>query len=370
MRVAWFVPSGVTPADSPLHIPALSQLAELLSESVDLTVFSFSPNGPSVRSHLRGKVHDLPVAWNDPLWKRAAVLWSSFNTIHRHHPFDMLHGFWALPCGFLAAAFGRTVQAKSVATFLGGEAADEREIRYGNLRSPRSRYVTTWTCRNATAVHLLTEFQRRALASQGLNFPNQHIIPLGVDTKQFRTEKKTLSPPYRFLHVANLTEVKGQETLLRAFRIIRNRVEAKLRIVGPDFMNGSLQAMASSFGLSDSVEFTGLVPHRSLPAHYRWAHVYLQSSRYEGQGISVLEAMASGVAVCGTQVGLLADLPFSAVVGVPKQHHEELAGAALNLLEKRKFEMMTRQGRQWAEHHSMAHTKERLLALYEELALC
>jgi len=40
-RIAWIVPSGVAGEDSPLHIPALSNLALELAEKVELTVFSF-----------------------------------------------------------------------------------------------------------------------------------------------------------------------------------------------------------------------------------------------------------------------------------------------------------------------------------------
>ena len=367
MRVAWFVPSGVAPVESAMHIPILTGLASNISRKIDLTVFSFSEGTTPHNGCGKAPVHYLPVSWRDPLAKRASVLWSAFSSEHKRHAFDVLHGFWGLPCGFFAALFGKLVRRPSVATFLGGETAELAEIGYGSMLSWRLRKGIAWTCRHASAIHLLTEYQRVGLERFGMRFPGQRVFPLGIDANGFRWSGKTPARPYRFLSVANLTEVKDQRTLLSAFKIISDQVPARLRIVGPDFMNGSLQHCAYELGIEKNTEFTGLVSHPDLTRHYRWAHVYLQSSLHEGQGISVLEAMASGVAVCGTNVGILADLPDSCVSTVACGKPEELATAAMSLLPRMRFTEVTRHARKWTEEHDMGKTVGKVIDLYSEL---
>jgi len=367
MRVAWFIPSGVAPVESPMHIPILTALAEKLSREVDLTVFSFSNGKTPAAQCGNASVRYLPAAWNDPLWKRAATLWGSFAGEHKRRAFGILHGFWGLPCGFLAASFGRFVRRPAVATFLGGETAQVEEIRYGMMRSWKLRRGIEWTCRNAAVTHLLTSYQQAGLDSQGLRLPRQCVFPLGIDSERFRWIRKKPAPPYRFLHVANLTEVKDQRTLLSAFKMILDRAPARLRIVGPDFMDGLLHRFARELGIDKHVEFTGSVSHKSVTRHYRWAHVYLQSSLHEGQGISVLEAMASGVPVCGTRVGILDSLSDSYAATSACGDAEQLAANALALLQSRRFETTARRARRWIEDHDINTTVEAMLSLYAGL---
>lgn len=367
MRVAWFVPSGIAPVESAMHIPILTGLASNISGRVDLTVFSFSEATTPHKQLDEVPVHYLPVSWRDPLAKRGSVLWSAFSGEHRRHAFDVLHGFWGLPCGSFAALFGKLVRKPSVATFLGGETAHLAEIGYGAMLSWRLRKGIEWTCRQASAIHLLTQYQRVGLERFGMGFPGQRVFPLGIDTNVFRWTRKTPAPPYRFLHVANLNDVKDQRTLLAAFKIISDHVPAKLRIVGPDFMNGSLQHYARELEIEKNTEFTGHVSHPDLTRHYRWAHILLQSSLHEGQGISVLEAMASGVAVCGTNVGILPELPDSCVSTVACGKPEELAAAALSLLRRRRFTEVTNHARKWTEEHDMGKTIGKVIDLYSEL---
>ena len=367
MRVAWFVPSGVAPVESPMHVPVLTALAATISRDVDLSVFSFSDGRMPEGRCGNASVHYLPAAWNDPLWKRSVTLWDSFAGEHKRNKFGILHGFWGLPCGFLAALFGRFVHRPSVATFLGGETARIEKIGYGMMHSWKLRRGIEWTCRNAAATHLLTSYQQAGLESRGLQLPGQRVFPLGIDSGRFRWIRKKPTPPYRFLHVANLTEVKDQRTLLSAFKIILDRTPSRLRIVGPDFMDGSLQRYARDLRIDKHVEFTGFVSHKEIARHYRWADVYLQSSLHEGQGISVLEAMASGVAVCGTRVGILDSVPDSCAATSACGDAEHLAANALALLQPKRFASTTRHARRWVEDHDIDKTVGAMLGLYAEL---
>ncbi len=56
--------------------------------------------------------------------------------------------------------------------------------------------------------------------------------------------------------------------------------------------------------LDKIIQFHGFMENLSLLTFYQQAHVLVQSSRHEGQGVAVCEAAAAGVPTVGTAVGL------------------------------------------------------------------
>jgi glycosyltransferase involved in cell wall biosynthesis len=97
--------------------------------------------------------------------------------------------------------------------------------------------------------------------------------------------------------------------LLRAFEIVSQSIPyARLTIAGVGPLQNDLTVLTNELGITARVTFAGNVPHDHLPALYQNADVFVQSSRHEGQGMALLEAAACGCAVCGTNVGALADL--------------------------------------------------------------
>jgi glycosyltransferase involved in cell wall biosynthesis len=119
------------------------------------------------------------------------------------------------------------------------------------------------------------------------------------------------------LHVASLVPVKDQALLLEAFAGVRARArEARLHVVGDGPLRGALEARVARLGLTGVVRFHGSLPHDALPRIYRQAHVLVQSSRFESQGLVTLEAAASGCPALGTAVGVLPEL-FPAWTAAP-----------------------------------------------------
>lgn len=282
----------------------------------------------------------------------------------------MVHGIWSFPAGFLAVLLGKILRLPSMVTLPGGDAACVPQIGYGNLYKPQLRRITLWTCRHAGELIVLTNYQAQALRKFGLKRKHVCVIPFGADKNRFQPQEKRVSPPSHFLHVANLTEVKDQKTLLRAFALINPKIDCRLRMVGPDYLNGALQQFAKDLGISSKVEFLGRVAHQQLPAHYAWAHVMLHTSYYEGQGVVIAEAAASGVVVCGTRVGLLADWGDRNAVCVDVGDYLMLAEKVLDLIQDiRRFETVRANALRWAETHDAEWTAKQYVHLYHKLLL-
>ncbi len=96
--------------------------------------------------------------------------------------------------------------------------------------------------------------------------------------------------------VGRLTRQKGFDLLLEAFaRIAAKHPDWKLVIWGEGEDRKSLEALRDALGLEDRVEMPGVTERPGL--WVETADVFVLSSRYEGWGIVLLEAMAAGLPV-------------------------------------------------------------------------
>jgi glycosyltransferase involved in cell wall biosynthesis len=132
-------------------------------------------------------------------------------------------------------------------------------------------------------------------------------------------------------------------------------------------MHEQVHALVARLSLTDVVRFHGFLPVDALPAFYQRAHLYLQSSRHESQGVAVCEAGAAGVPTVGTAVGLVAELAPDAAQAVPIGDHVALAGAVLDLLSDHGRRMQLGEAaRTWAHAHDADWTARMLEAIYQE----
>ena len=128
-------------------------------------------------------------------------------------------------------------------------------------------------------------------------------ISNGVEDAFFQIQKSV--QPGLLIVVGRIAEHKGIDRLIALLPGIRRLVpEARLVVVGPDWggLRPSLEAQAQAVGVADSVSFLGAADRATLLAHLARAHVVLAPSAFEGFGIAVIEAMASGSLVIGSDI--------------------------------------------------------------------
>jgi glycosyltransferase involved in cell wall biosynthesis len=100
------------------------------------------------------------------------------------------------------------------------------------------------------------------------------------------------------LGVGELSERKDFETLLRAFALVRRERPCRLVIVGRGRERERLLALAANLGVADDVALPGFV--RNPFAYMHRAAVFVLSSRFEGFGNVLVEALAAGAPVVST----------------------------------------------------------------------
>jgi glycosyltransferase involved in cell wall biosynthesis len=146
-----------------------------------------------------------------------------------------------------------------------------------------------------------------------------------------RLAGRTEGPPVLGL-AGRLSAIKGVNHALRAFALVHRRSPGvRLEVAGSGPDAEALAAEARALGIASQVRFLGW--RRDLPNLFdRWS-VLLQPSLYEGFGLSVLEAMGSGLPVVASRVGGIPEMVTHGSTGLLIPPADEVAMAeAIELL--------------------------------------
>lgn len=286
---------------------------------------------------------------------------------HMRVPFHLVHAHSTYPTGFVAVILQKVFHLPAVVSLHAAEASAFPDIQFGDLLHRRRTRINRWVIKHAKTVTTLTNFQRDEVVKNLQIRRPVVVMHRGVDVNRFYFERaRDLKEPITFLSVGYLNAIKDPETLLRAFYKIHMEVDSVLIIVGRDYTAGAVMRLAVELGISHKIEYAGYVNHDNMNGFYRRADVLLHTARYESQGMVIAEAMAAGVLVVGTKVGLLSDLSGECCLTAPTRDPDALARVALDLLSRP--EAMTRLRRNayaWTQHHSLDVCCQEILRLYQ-----
>ena len=157
-----------------------------------------------------------------------------------------------------------------------------------------------WLMNSCDGLVVHTRCVMDELGSHGVKPKDGRIIPAGIDTDRFRpTEgpfdirdtygirgKKVL------MHVGRISYEKHVDDIVRAMAMLDG--DTVLVVVGDGPAKQSVVNAAEECGVTHRVIFTGFIERSLLPEIYAYADVCVSCSRFETQGLSIMEAMACG----------------------------------------------------------------------------
>lgn len=124
------------------------------------------------------------------------------------------------------------------------------------------------------------------------------VIYNGTDLSRFKPQMHAIKKPIRLIYVGRLEKVKGVQNILAGLHYA-NDLDFHLTIVGDGSYASKLKEICNEYGLNDKVDFLGHsndVPHLLMESDIFF---HLPDCE-EGFGLSIIEAMASGlVCICG-----------------------------------------------------------------------
>lgn len=194
-----------------------------------------------------------------------------------------------------------------------------------------------------TPVITLSESSKQHLLDR-LRLPerNVHVVPPGIDS-QFRPgDTKALEPTV--LAVGRLMPSKALDSLISAVDEVRQRVPAKLVIVGEGYERDRLERQIAALGAEEWCVLAGRVDDEELVRHYRQAWIVASASRSEGWGMTLTEAAACGTPAVATRIPGHRDAVRDGVGGVLVDSDEEFVDALTKVLSDTGFRSRLAEG--------------------------
>jgi len=208
---------------------------------------------------------------------------------------------------------------------------------------------------------------QRYLAAQGIGTRRLLNVHNGIDLDLFPYQNSDPNGPV--VCVARLSPEKDIANLLHAVAaLLPITPDFRLEIAGDGPLRDELRQLAATLRLGDAVRFLGEV--KDVPSLLARARLFVLPSRTEGISLTILEAMARGLAVVATRVGGNPEVVIEGETGrlVPARDPQALAGALLRVWnDAAAAHAFGQAGRRRVEmHFSVKRMIERYEGIYEE----
>jgi glycosyltransferase involved in cell wall biosynthesis len=255
--------------------------------------------------------------------------------ILRREPFDVVNAY-GFKSTFVTRFLVRALARRSV--FVSGvrglhmselERLDSPKARLVlRLERLTSRLVDVYDANSTGAVELLAKI--------GIDRRRLCYIPNGVDVERWTPDsaRRRGRMPVA-LCVARFVPRKRHQDLLCAVAKLRDRgVRLPLELIGDGPTFPDMRRLVRELRLGELVRFAGARDPEQVREAMRGADVFCLASLWEGMAGSVMEAMACGLPVVGTQVNGIADLVEHGSTGylVPPERPDLLAAALERLI--------------------------------------
>jgi glycosyltransferase involved in cell wall biosynthesis len=254
---------------------------------------------------------------------------------------------------------------------------------FTQFRALQLRCTVRRTVRAAARVLTVTEFSKRSIqAAYGLDEEKITVLPNGVSS-EFRPIARQIAQravklsrgldvPF-ILTVGDLQPRKNHLGLIRAFEELigaHPQLPHHLVIVGKETWHSpTILAAARRSSVGSRIHFTGFVADEELRQLYGACDLFVYPSFYEGFGLPILEAMASGRAVaCSNTSGMPEVADSAALLFDPHSNGQMVLAMRDLLLNPELRTRMERLGTQRAAMFSWERTAAKTLDLYYEVA--
>lgn len=184
---------------------------------------------------------------------------------------------------------------------------------------------------------------------------------------------KNIFFPY-ILYVGAADPGKNLKALLKAFSIFLSQQQPRppqhLVLVGNPNWGGysEFSQRIVELALADRVHITGYIQHQFLPALYRGSELFVFPSLFEGFGLPVLEAMASGAPCLISNRPALDEVGGNIAEYFDPKFPEDMAHKMKLLLENPdRLAEMRIEGREYAHKFSWERTAKETIRIYEEV---
>lgn len=240
---------------------------------------------------------------------------------------DVIHAETEFGVGIFANIVASTLNLPLVRTY---HTTYEDYTHYINFLKSKTldkglkKLVASWSnlyCNNCVKLITPSKKTMDLLLSYGTTTPID-IVPTGVELDRFKDNNVDLNKAKEIRESLNIKEdekllifvgrvakEKSIDMIIKAFKKVKeNNLKVKLLIVGDGPSLNELKDLTNSLDLNDYIFYVGKKPFSEVPLYYKAADAFISASTSETQGMTYIEALASGLIVLAHFDDVLSDI--------------------------------------------------------------
>lgn len=219
-------------------------------------------------------------------------------------------------------------------------------------------------------VALSNEIQESIEDFYGIDDDKIPVIRNGIDLSRCTPKGNySLEEAFTIVHVGRFDVPKNHGGMLRAFRKFHDRnPQARLRLVGDGDLRPQMEELAKELEITQWSEFCGM--QKNVHPYLQSADIFTLPSVYEGNPMTIIEAMGTGLPIAASRVGGIPDMleeGEDALLFPPEE--EAICAAWQRLLEDTQLrERLGRKARENSVKFSAEHMAREYCRLYERMS--
>ncbi len=320
---------------------------------------------------------DLTLFYKLSRWRRRRSWWRPAEL-----PVRLYHGRWWPPRPGVAVIHGldcvvpdwpRALRLVTIHDLLMLR-SDDGQLASQHFRDKKRQLYQTAVARADAIITVSATTAQDVVSLLGVPASRVHVTHLGVEPRFGHCPPEAISPvlqryglaPGYLLFTGAISGRKNTERLVHAYARSRARHTRPLVLAGALSYHGAatLEALRQC-QVSAHVHLLGYVPDADMPALYAGAGCFVFPTLYEGFGLPVLEAMASGTPVLTSTTGAAPEISAGWAVHVDPYDIEAIAEGIDRALEMPDTTIV--QARMHAQRFTWERCAGQTLALYRQL---
>ena len=205
----------------------------------------------------------------------------------------------------------------------------------------------------ATKLVVASNFTKQTLINQGITAEKIHVNPYGINLTDFKMkEQYLLNQKIKFIFIGLVDARKGVPFLLSVMGQLDQKL-LELNLIGP--VSSPIKSIIETNYSSLSINVLGKVPHAEMSELIILNDVFVFPTYFEGFGLVILEAMASGLPVITTTASAGPDIIQNGIEGfvIEPGNEEELKTAMQYFIDHpEQIEIMGKAARKKAEQYT------------------
>ena len=220
-----------------------------------------------------------------------AVMVDTIEAEHRRNPFDVLHAQYGYPTGWATLLASQRLGVPNLVSIQGGDGH-----WVGSCCDTHRQAMLRVLDHAGELLIGGRSFAQEVSDRLGTPVDRFTIVPGAVDTDRFTpATNSTADGPTRILYHGRVDRRKGVFDFLQCLISVEGEWQATVSGIGPDLEEA--RALSGQLGLGERVTFSGYAEYGDVPQVYQAHDIFASPTYAEGFSNTILEAMASGLAV-------------------------------------------------------------------------